>query len=161
MGPDTEYALISLSKGRFAVVDWVDCGAMSQAKWSFGPDYAFRRVGGKYHGTSVYMHRVIANTPDGVLTDHANRNKLDNRRRNLRYSNKSTNAINTTKNRQGSSRFKGVSWHASKQKWAVYCGSEFCGRFLREEDAALAYNQAAKRIYGEFAVMNEVGNGTS
>lgn len=157
MGPETEYALIPLTKGQAATVDWADDGRVSAHKWSFGPRYAFRRVGGRINGKSIYMHRFIISTPANMLTDHANRNRLDNRRRNLRACNRSQNATNSAKRSDGqSSRFKGVSWHSGKQKWCVYVGSEFVGRYSDEFEAAKAYNVVALKKFGEFALLNEV-----
>ena len=43
---------------------------------------------------TILMHRAILKTPKGVETDHINRDKLDNRRENLRRSTRSLNCLN-------------------------------------------------------------------
>jgi hypothetical protein len=46
----------------------------------------------------------------------------------------------------GSSQFKGVSWHKSKNKWQAQCGKKSLGRHAAEKDAARAYNVEAARL---------------
>jgi hypothetical protein len=97
------------------------------------------------------MHNVILNVK-GI--DHKNRNGLDNRRSNLRLATKGQNAANAPA-RGGSSRFKGVSWDATRRKWRVQIRvngtTRTLGRFLKERDAAEAYREAALEAWGEFA----------
>ncbi len=68
----------------------------------------------------VYMHRLVNQTPPGQITDHINRDPLDNRCSNLRTASKSENAINTGMRRTNTSGYKGV-WKApranGKFKW--------------------------------------------
>lgn len=79
---------IPLTRGQFAIVDDDDYAPLSEYKWHLltsgtGPYYAARtdRSNGQ---KAVMMHRVINNTPDGLVTDHINGNSLDNRKENLR-----------------------------------------------------------------------------
>jgi hypothetical protein len=59
---------------------------------------------------------------------------------------------------RGTSRFKGVWWHAENAKW--YAGVTIGGRrrwlgyHVDEADAARAYDTAARRHFGEFASLN-------
>ena len=61
--------------------------------------------------TKQYLHRMIANTPRGGITDHINRNRLDNRRANLRVVDGTGNMLNVSPKRNCSSRYKGVHKH--------------------------------------------------
>lgn len=105
------------------------------------------------------MHRVILGLLDGQICDHINRDKLDNRRENLRVCTLSQNAANSTKLRkQNKSGFRGVSWNTRANKWHVRVqrgNKDFIvGHFLCKEEAARAYDAKALELFGEFAVLN-------
>lgn len=108
---------------------------------------------------NVLMHRQILSMPigDQRLADHANRNTLDNRRSNLRVCSKAQNNCNT-KSRAGSSVFRGV--QRVGRKWRASIGWNgnkiYLGHFDSEKRAAKSYNEAAKRLHGEFAHLNEL-----
>jgi AP2 domain len=91
-----------------------------------------------------------------------NRNGLDNRRFNLRFATHHQNTFNSTKRKNTSSKYKGVTWHSQIGKWMAQiqnkkvCGHKYIGVFDREIDAAKAYNSRAKILFGEFAVLNEI-----
>jgi hypothetical protein len=72
---------IPLTQGKFAIVDDEDFEYLNRWKWYFAPvGYATRGDGhGRGNRTVVYMHRVVNKTTGGLVTDHINRNKLDNR----------------------------------------------------------------------------------
>lgn len=57
-----------------------------------------------------------------------------------------------------SGRYKGASWDKTYSKWQgrIYVNhkSVFLGYFLKEVDAALAYDRAAVRYFGDFACLN-------
>lgn len=63
-----------------AIVDREDYKALSQYSWHYHDGYATANIKGK----TVYMHRMVVNTPQGLHTDHLNHNKLDNRKENLK-----------------------------------------------------------------------------
>jgi len=68
-------------KDKYAIVDDEDYETLSVYKWQYTSNGYAKR---KYGKTSLLMHRVIAKTPKGLVTDHLNHNKLDNRKSNLR-----------------------------------------------------------------------------
>ncbi len=73
---------ISLGNNQFCIVDDEDFERLNQFRWyKAGRGYAVGRMGTK---TVFKMHRIVANAPDGMEVDHKNRNKLDNRKSNLR-----------------------------------------------------------------------------
>lgn len=105
------------------------------------------------------MHRVILNTPKGMESDHINGDGLDNRRCNLRICTTSQNQQNQqTQSRIKSSGFKGVNWAKRANKWVariVIAKKEmWLGSFDSELKAALAYDNAAKKYFGEFSKTN-------
>jgi hypothetical protein len=90
--------------------------------------------------------------------DHRNRSRLDNRRCNLRVCTSEENTHNSSKPCTNRSGFKGVSWHRKGQKWQAHIRANrrnmYLGLFSDVEDAALAYDAAAREHHGEFACVN-------
>jgi hypothetical protein len=108
--------------------------------------------------TGVQMHRLL--NPDWPIVDHEDGNGLNNRRSNLREATCQQNNFNARKSRKGTSVFKGVSWERSHKSWKArirFNGKLIVlGRFKIEKDAAEAYNLAAKKYFGEWAVLNNL-----
>lgn len=150
---------IPLSRGLFALVDGKDYERLAKYKWhanKIGKTYyAFNGRGRK----QVSMHRLILGLTkgDGKLTDHQNHCGLDNRKCNIRICTHSENQHNL-KSRKGSSKYKGVCWYKRRKKWYAYIHlgnkSIHLGSFYKEIDAARAYDQKAKELFGEFALTN-------
>jgi hypothetical protein len=94
------------------------------------------------------------------LIDHIDRNGLNNRKNNLRLSNKSLNACNSIKRSNCSSKYKGVSYKKDRKKWEAYINFQQrrvrLGYFKSEIDAAKAYNQKAKELHKEHSLLNEI-----
>lgn len=135
---------IPVTQGKFALVDEEDFEWLSQWKWTLSGDgYAYRGLytNGKRSG-SITMHRQVNCTPLDLVTDHINRNKLDNTRANLRSVSKSLNGFNTGLSRANSSGHKGVTWNKAKQRWqaqiSVRGTYHMLGRFINLPDAVAA-----------------------
>lgn len=148
-----------------AVVGWAkiddkDYALVSQYRWFCdGHGYAranIRKIGGKRKGgwSTVAMHRLILATSEDEIIDHRDGDKLNNQRSNLRRVSQKENTHNSRKHSDGSSRYKGVSWDESKQRWRARIQDTQIGRFLTEEEAARAYDQEAIRRFGAFARTN-------
>ncbi len=91
--------------------------------------------------------------------DHINTDSLDNRRANLRLATHSQNSCNSRRDKSKTlSRFRGVSFSKRKGKWfaAIRINGKktWLGYFNDEEDAARAYDHAARKYHGEFAMLN-------
>ncbi|WP_161625538.1 AP2 domain-containing protein [Sporomusa ovata] len=106
------------------------------------------------------MHRLLMNCPNELEVDHVNRNKLDNRKANLRIVTRQQNTFNKGSYLDSSSRYKGVSWHRRDQLWfsqlRLNNKNHYLGSYETEEIAAAAYNHYAKVYFGEYAVLNDV-----
>jgi hypothetical protein len=157
---------IIISKGHVALVDDEDYDNIIHPKWyrtisKYGV-YADRaRWDSLLHKyIRERMHRVIMNAPKGLQIDHINHNTLDNRKSNLRIVTGTYNLANQRNIKGGTSKFKGVVWHKKGKKWMARIGKhglyEYLGLFVNEIDAAIAYNTAAIRLYGEFAFLNPI-----
>lgn len=109
----------------------------------------------------VLMHREIINAPCGVSVDHVDGNGLNNCRSNLRLATQSQNLANMRPTPH-SSRYKGVFFNRQPAThrspwWAriKYQGRNIhIGVFQSERAAAVAYNEYALRLHGEFARLN-------
>lgn len=155
---------IVLRSGHVLLIDDADYELVSQYTW-----HADRRSHTVYakanvvkadgRKSTVLLHRLLL--PDSIEVDHINGNGLDNQRLNLRESDYQRNQWNRRKTR-GTSKFKGVSWSAKDRRWQVHIRIDGrnvgLGQFKIEEDAARAYDDAARRNFGEFANTN-FGNG--
>lgn len=112
------------------------------------------------NGRTIYFYREILGVEDKVIVDHINGDTLDNRKCNLRISDKRKNAQNMKSNKNSTSSFKGVSWDKFRLKWKATIKHEgnqvFLGRFLDEKEAAIAYNKAASEYFGEYARLNDI-----
>ena len=146
---------IPLTRGYVAIVDDEDYERLSgfsyYAHISKCTVYARRRS--THAGPAFYMHKEIL--PGGKV-DHRDGDGLNNRRSNLRHATQTQNMQNRRAKRNGTSRFKGVHFYKRYGKWMVMVNQLFVGYFVTEREAALAYNEAAKAKYGEFARLNEV-----
>lgn len=95
---------------------------------------------------TVLMSRQILGLQRGDKreADHINRDRLDNRRENLRAVTKAENAVNRGSNPNSTSRFRGVCWHRAANAWQAQarhrCVKYYLGVFVLEEDAARAIN---------------------
>src|SRR5262245_37502188 len=109
--------------------------------------------GRRYMAHRVAWFYITGTWPDQDI-DHANGNKSDNRFGNLRSATRTENSANS-RCRNSKSGIKGVHWNTSKRKWRAQIGyngrSVWLGAFDDKEDARLAYNNAAKALFGPFA----------
>lgn len=158
---------IPLTKGMFAIVDDEDFDVYSTQKWHVKKGstkhYAAcaRKVTheGKEYSIKIFMHRCMLDADVGVIVDHINGNGLDNRRCNLRLATRSQNLANqrTVRNKWG---YKGITYRRRHKTWRARIGfngkTVDLGEFGNLDDAAQAYDEAAKKLFGEFAVTNEM-----
>ena len=88
---------------------------------------------------TVRLHRLVADAHEGMVVDHLNGDKLDNRKSNLRVCTQKENA----NNRKGT---RGYAWDKSRGKWIVRHGYTFHGRYDTEEEAKRAYQLACSGV---------------
>lgn len=162
--PCSQCRPIPLSQGFMAWVSPEDFRRVMKRKWSVlkkknGDMYAQTNMKVEGRWIRVLLHRFILEPPAGIQVDHRNGNGLDCTRENMRLATHGQN-IHNQKPRAGSSKFKGVS-RCTKNRWMAQITSQreyrYLGLFANEEDAAKAYDVAAKQLHGDFAKLNFPG----
>lgn len=104
-----EIKLIPVFGGLFAIVDSEDFEWLSQYRWRLDTKGYVRAWMSKGLGRkSAKMHRLVNKTPNGFQTDHINRNKLDNRKANLRTVTQQENQWNCPFRKDNSTGYRGV-----------------------------------------------------
>ncbi len=156
---------IPLTQGKFSIVDAVDFDFLCKWKWHAvevksahtSVWYARRTTGDR---RNLYMHTAIALSSGwgNGECDHKDGDGLNNQRNNIRHCNHSQNNGNRKKQLGTTSSYKGVSWCKSRNSWEaninIFGKKRFLGRYKSEIEAAIAYDQAAKKYFREFARLN-------
>lgn len=155
---------IPLNYGYVALVDDEDFERLSKKTWySLRPSHSKNVYA--VHSTSALgpklrMHRVIMGVTDPKIgIDHIDGNGLNNQKSNLRTCNQIQNGLNSRLSAKSKSGFKGVSQRKLQKSWTVKVTIEpgkkkHIGTFKCKVEAAKAYDEAAKKYYGEFARLN-------
>lgn len=146
-------------KGKFAIVDDEDYEEISKYTWLASErGYALRCAYQDGKTDTVLLHRQVIGAQKGHVVDHINRDKLDNRRSNLRIVTQAQNTMNRSGNKSNISGFKGVYWQKNRQNWQARISKDYkqihIGTFDDLEEAARAYDAVAANLFGEYAVLN-------
>lgn len=157
---------IPLTRGYFATIDAADAPLVRRFKWRVQLPtkrcrkfYAVSQTGTcRADKRGILMHRLLMGEPAGLKVDHIDGDGLNNSRGNLRLATNAQNIAAQHRSRAGcTSKYRGVcvdergGWRAQIMARGV---KENIGVFGSEEEAARAYDAAAKRLHGEFASLN-------
>jgi hypothetical protein len=150
---------IPLVNGRgIALVDDEDFPYLSQMKWYLiQPQRACKYAHTKLNGRTTYMHRLVLGSPKGLEVDHIDNDGLNNQRANLRLATRGQNNMNIH-SLGGKSKYRGVSRNGANTKWMAYIKKDgkqtHLGYFDSEIDAALAFDEMARVLFGDFSRLN-------
>lgn len=152
---------IPLTKGFVALVDDEDYEKVRYHKWQALTGgrkrkwvYAKTDIGHR----CILMHRFILGDIPGVEYDHKDGNGINNQKANLRRCRRGQNNANHKPWLGSRSKYKGLYLHPQNKRWVaritVNKKKRSLGCYATELEAAAAYDRAARKLNGEFALLN-------
>lgn len=135
---------------------------MSTFNWQIIGGYLGRSVYiGDGKRKTIYLHRELMGAKDNQVVDHINGDKFDNRKSNLRLCTRLQNSYNRKPTKKSGT--KGIHYERNRtghKKWKAYIScngvKRSLGYYPNKIEAIEAYNEAALRLHGEFARLNNV-----
>ena len=126
---------------------WHEC---MKHKWSLNDKGYFQATISK--DNKMKLNQFIMNSKEGDMVEIINKNKNDYRTENLRFSNRAMINHSKIKNENATSIYKGVSLEPNTGKWRAEISKDgksfYIGLFKEENDAAVAYLDKEKELYG-------------
>lgn len=123
--------------GRTILVDDEDYPLLSRYKWYQTETKLKTRIYTEIYthidNKTIHIGRMIMNPPEGLVVDHINGDRFDNRKGNLRVVTQSENKLNH--HYPQSSPYPGVSWHRRVKKFQAYWKNKYLGYFNSEKEA--------------------------
>lgn len=159
-------ATFTIKSGEKIIVD-DEYLELSKLAWQLNSvGYARRTIrirgSGKYK--TLLLHRFIMNAQDGMIVDHINGNKLDNRKANLRITTQSENLLNRHKRKKNpTSKYWGVykhterRWKTNKTSWRIQVlinGKRHRKSFESEKEAAIYRDKLLEKHNVQYAKYN-------
>lgn len=143
------------TKGEEILVSDEDYPLLSRHNWNVNSQgYVRCSIG----NIDTFMHKLVQPVRPSYVIDHINRNKLDNRKENLRTIHHSQNDFNQGKPKNNTSGFLGVMYRKNRGNYyaQISINNEYfhVASGLTKEDAAKLRDYIAWRVRGEFAVLN-------
>lgn len=137
-----------------ALLDNADLSLLEGRAWRIG-NHGY--VQAKSLGKSYLLHRLVMGAGTGQFIDHINRNRLDNRRSNLRFCTPSQNGVNKRVSKlTATSKYRGVYWYKRVSKWLARVSVKrqliWSGYYSTELAAAIAFDNKMVEIHGAFYV---------
>ena len=160
---------IELTKGKHAIVDEEDFDfikrlsptLMQREDGSFDAVVCVMGIKTKAH--NAYLRHFLLKPKHNQVVIHKNGDRLDFRKSNLTTAGYSVHVHKGRKREKCSSKYKGVSYvkRRKSKPWHAYITDRKyprfnLGYFETEEEAALAYNEKARELYGVVAYQNKI-----
>lgn len=141
--------IFNKDKTIYAKIDLEDYKRVKEYKWYLVMGYA--------HNSKDYMHRFIMNAKDDEKYDHIDRDKLNNRKENLRLANQKINMHNRSP--KNGSQYKGVVRRGEDSYKAMIMVDSInysLGTYETAKQAAIAYNLAVNKFYKDVGYLNVI-----
>lgn len=151
---------ITSTNGYKIMIDEEDFDMVSKYHWYVSKTnsnnyYALRHSTSNGKRTKMYLHREVMGATKGDIIDHIDMNGLNCQKANLRLSSKSMNAYN--RRSFGAIDYLGVSKHKDKFRMQIYVqGRRYSKVCDTAEEAAMLYNEYAKKFHGDYARLNVI-----
>jgi hypothetical protein len=150
---------IPLTRGKWATIDIDDAEKVLPYRWNanlYENKKNWRAAACPRMTVRFYLHNFLL--PDAEVVDHVNGNGLDNRRSNIRAATVTENRRNERYIRNPTG-VKGIYRMDTKnERWCARIKINrkkiHLGSFATCEEAGKAYDEAAKKYFGEFAATN-------
>lgn len=134
---------IKLTQGKIAIIDDNDFEKVNKWKWSF--HHSGYVVRGK---PQISLHRFVMKAKKGQFVDHINRNRLDNRKENLRFCNRRQNQFNSLGE-------DGIHWRGDREAWIVRMmvngRKKYIGYYKTKKLAEEARKQSSLKYHKKFS----------
>lgn len=152
---------LTLSQNKKTLVCDCHLDLVVNYKWQYNRvrndgGYAVRTDRSNSTQSSVWLHRVINNTPENMQTDHINGDKLDNRCTNLRSVTARQNSYNRPLRRDNKTGAKGIYERFGKWRAMIRVDGRLkhIGVFSSKAEATNAYNEMALLVQSEYIRTN-------
>lgn len=147
-------------KGKYVLIDDDIFSTASKYRWYLSRDgYAVSNsTNHDVTRKTIWIQTLVLKIKKGMRRDHINGNKLDNRRKNLRYCTPAQNIVNSKIQKSNNSGYKGVCWYKPKNEkigyWYVQLSLNnkriYLGRYKNKLEAIKIFRKEAKKHYGEY-----------
>lgn len=150
---EDDYYRYHTMNGKTFIFDECDLALVKAHTWRINENgYALTSIGTK----QVRLARLIFGITDRRCVDHIDGDRSNNRRSNLRVGSNSQNHGNQALNSRNTSGYKGVNFNRGRYRAYItkHKVTKQLGYFDIPEEAARAYDEAARFYFGEFACVN-------